>query len=92
MGWQLGVWSNPMSNKVSGWDRRDFFRTAAAAGFVAAASRRAAAAPRCETEADIVPPSPSPDADMNTADILVETLIGWGASSLQDQSRSWRPS
>jgi pyruvate dehydrogenase (quinone)/pyruvate decarboxylase len=69
-----------MSDKVSGWDRRDFFRTAAAAGLVAAASRTAAAAPRSETEADIVLPSPSPDAAMNTADILVETLIGWGAT------------
>jgi hypothetical protein len=76
MGWQLGVWSNPMSKKVSGWDRRDFFRSAAAAGLVAAASRTAAAAPRSETESDIVPPAPSPDADMNTADILVETVIG----------------
>src|ERR1700683_3754814 len=81
MGRQLGVWRSPMGNKNPGWDRRDFFQAAAAAGLVAAASRTAAATQPSETEADIIPqPGPSPDGDLNTSDILVETVIGWGAT------------
>ena len=69
------------SNKTSGWDRRDFFQAAAAAGLAAAAPRAAAAAQLPETEADVVrPPTPLPGADMTTSDILVETLIDWGAT------------
>jgi pyruvate dehydrogenase (quinone) len=70
-----------MGNKASGWDRRDFFQAAAAAGLVAAASRAAVATQPSEMEADITPqPGPSPDGDLNTSDLLVETLIGWGAT------------
>jgi pyruvate dehydrogenase (quinone) len=69
------------SNKTSGWDRRDFFQAAAAAGLVAAAPRGASAAQPSETEADVVQqPTPTPGADMTTSDILVETLIDWGAT------------
>ena len=75
-------WTGPMrSNKTSGWDRRDFFQAAAAAGLAAAAPRAAAAAQLSETEADVVrQPTPMPGADMTTSDILVETLIDWGAT------------
>jgi pyruvate dehydrogenase (quinone) len=75
-------WTGPMrSNKTSGWDRRDFFQAAAAAGLAAAAPRAASAAQPSETEADVVQqPTPMPGADMTTSDILVETLIDWGAT------------
>jgi pyruvate dehydrogenase (quinone) len=61
------------------WDRRNFFQIAAGVGVAAASSRAAGAV--SETEPKItVQPSPSPSDDMNTADILVETLIDWGAT------------
>jgi pyruvate dehydrogenase (quinone)/pyruvate decarboxylase len=67
--------------KFSGWDRRDFFQVAAAASLVAAAPRAASAAQPSETEANVAPqPTPQPDPDTNTSDIVVETLIDWGAT------------
>ena len=67
--------------KFSGWDRRDFFQVAAAASLVAAAPRAASAAQPSETEANVAPqPTPQPGADTNTSDIVVETLIDWGAT------------
>jgi pyruvate dehydrogenase (quinone) len=69
------------SNKVPGWDRRGFFQAAAAVGLAATAPRAASAAQRSETEADVTPqPTPDSGADINTADILVETMIDWGAT------------
>ena len=69
------------NNKSSGWDRRDFFQVAAAAGLAATAPRSVSAAQPSETEADVVPqPTPMPSADMTTSDILIETLIDWGAT------------
>jgi pyruvate dehydrogenase (quinone) len=69
------------SNKVSGWDRRGFFQAAAAVGLAASAPRAASAAQRSETEADVTPkPTPDSRADINTSDILVETMIDWGAT------------
>ena len=67
--------------KFSGWDRRDFFQVAAAASLVAAAPRAASAAQPSESEANVAPqPTPQPGADTNTSDIVVETLIDWGAT------------
>jgi pyruvate dehydrogenase (quinone) len=67
--------------KFSEWDRRDFFQVAAAAGLVAAAPRAASATQPSETEANVAPqPTPQPGADTNTSDIVVETLIDWGAT------------
>jgi pyruvate dehydrogenase (quinone) len=62
------------------WGRRDFLQVAAAAGF--AVSTRSGAAPDIsETDAHVTAqPTPSPDGDLNTSDILVETLIDWGAT------------
>jgi pyruvate dehydrogenase (quinone) len=66
-----------------GPDRRDFI-SAAAAGLALAgtgATARAVAAPG-ETKSSILP-QPAPEFDnnnQNTADILVETLIAWGAT------------
>src|SRR5580692_4601823 len=69
------------SGNFSGWDRRDFFQVAAAAGLVAAAPRAVSAAQPSETEANVAPqPTPQPGADTNTSDIVVETLIDWGAT------------
>src|SRR6202034_2287238 len=72
----------PMSGgKYSGWDRRDFFQVAAAASLLAAAPCAASAAQPSETEANVAPqPTPQPDPDTNTSDIVVETLIDWGAT------------
>jgi pyruvate dehydrogenase (quinone) len=77
-----GRWISHMSsNKISGWDRRGFFQVAAAAGLAATAPRAASAVPRSETEADVTPqPTPAAEADIATSDILVETLIDWGAT------------
>jgi pyruvate dehydrogenase (quinone)/pyruvate decarboxylase len=69
------------SNNSSGWDRRDFFQAAAAVGLAATAPRSASAAQPSETAADITPqPVPISEADVATSDILVETLIDWGAT------------
>jgi pyruvate dehydrogenase (quinone) len=69
------------SDIAKGWDRRDFFQVAAAAGLVASVPRSGLAAQPSETESSVVPqPTPMPDADMTTSDILVETLIDWGAT------------
>jgi pyruvate dehydrogenase (quinone) len=58
-----------------------FFQVAAAAGLVATAPRAASAAQASETQAEIVSqPTPAPGADVNTSDILIETLIDWGAT------------
>jgi pyruvate dehydrogenase (quinone)/pyruvate decarboxylase len=70
--------------KAGGIARRNFFQLAGGAiGAVSAgglASGRAVAAPEglSETPAAITP-MPPPSGDMNTSDILVETLIAWGA-------------
>ena len=67
--------------KFSGWDRRDFFQVAAAASLIAAAPRAASAAQPSEREGNVAPqPTPQPGADTNTSDIVVETLIDWGAT------------
>ena len=67
--------------KFSGWDRRDFFQVAAAASLLAAAPRAASAAQPSESEGNVAPqPTPQPGAETNTSDIVVETLIAWGAT------------
>src|ERR1700759_5339987 len=69
------------NNKSSGWDRRDFFQVAAAVGLAATAPRSVSAAQPSETEDDVVAqPTPMPRPDMTTSDILIETLIDWGAT------------
>jgi pyruvate dehydrogenase (quinone) len=69
-----------MNNRAFGWGRRDFLQVAAAAGF-AVSTGGAAAAETSETDAHITPqPTPSPEGDLNTSDIVVETLIDWGAT------------
>lgn len=68
------------NNEASKWDRRGFFQAAAAVGLAATVPGTASAAPS-ETEADVRPqPAPASDDDINTSDILVETLIDWGAT------------
>jgi hypothetical protein len=67
------------NDKSSGWDRRGFFQAAAAVGLAATAPRAATAAQ--PTEADVRPqPIPTSAADITTSDVLVETLIDWGAT------------
>ena len=63
--------------KAFGWGRRDFLRVAAGAGF--AVSARGAEISETETHV-VAQPTPSLDGDLNTSDILVETLIDWGAT------------
>ena len=67
------------SGSEGGLDRRGFFQLAAAAGALGAAST--AAAQPSEDRADLKPqPAPSFADDPDTADIIVETLIAWGAT------------
>lgn len=69
------------NNKTSGWDRRNFFQVAAAAGLAVSTPYAASAAQPSETEANVArQPTPMPGADVTTSDILVETLIDWGAT------------
>ena len=70
------------NDKSSEWDRRGFFQAAAAVvGLAATDPRAASAAQPTETEADVRPQStPTSAADITTSDILVETLIDWGAT------------
>src|SRR3984885_12070394 len=67
------------NDKSSGWDRRGFFQAAPAVGPAATAPRAASAAQ--PTETDVRPqPIPTSAANITTSDILVETLIDWGAT------------
>jgi pyruvate dehydrogenase (quinone) len=71
-----------MSNQ-SGLDRRDFLSGAATGLALAglAGGEAAAATERGETDAEITPqPAPAFASDQTTADIVVETLIAWGAT------------
>jgi pyruvate dehydrogenase (quinone) len=66
--------------RASGLDRRDFI-SVAASGLALASTPISAATLPSEMESSISPqPMPGFDHDENTADILVETLIAWGAS------------
>jgi pyruvate dehydrogenase (quinone) len=73
------------NRKPSGWARRDLFYGTAAAGWAALLARPALAddvmAAVSETSPNVVrqPQIPS-DGNLNTADIIVETLIDWGAT------------
>jgi pyruvate dehydrogenase (quinone) len=66
----------------NGFDRRDFISVAATGLALAGAGTAVrAAAPPAETQSAISPqPMPEFGNDLNTADILVETLIAWGAT------------
>jgi len=62
------------------WDRRNFFQVAAGVGVAAVGAGRAGAV-TSESEPDVTPqPTPTPSDAMNTSDILVQTLIDWGAT------------
>jgi pyruvate dehydrogenase (quinone) len=75
-------WKSVMNDKKNSvWDRRDFFQVAAAAGMAVTAPRAASAAQPTETEPAVLQqPTPMPGPDMTTSDILVETLVDWGAT------------
>ena len=65
---------------ASGLDRRGFFGLATAAGLGAASLASAASAqPSLSTPDVTLQPTSRPGEEMTTADILVETLITWGA-------------
>jgi pyruvate dehydrogenase (quinone) len=72
-------------NKPSGWARRDLFYGTAAAGLAVLAPRPVRAADliaaASETASNVVPQAQTAsDDNLNTADIIVETLINWGAT------------
>jgi pyruvate dehydrogenase (quinone) len=68
-------------NKKSGLLRRDVLQGTAIAGLATLASvKNLAAAPSETNEALASQPTPMPGKDLNTADILVETLINWGVT------------
>lgn len=65
----------------SRWYRRDLLQAAAMASFTALAPRAAASAEPSETESAVThQPTAAPGEDLNTSDILVQTLIDWGAT------------
>src|SRR5579875_2273634 len=65
---------------TDGLHRRNFFQMAAVAGAAVGAASSAAA--QTETTSSPKPqPSPNFTGEENTADILVETLIAWGATT-----------
>ena len=70
------------SNRVSGLHRREFIRVAAAGAALAGAGGTTARADQpSETNSAIsAQPAPAFESDETTADILVETLIAWGAT------------
>jgi len=70
------------SNRISGLHRRDFIQVAAAgAALVGAGASAAKADQPSETSSAIsAQPAPAFGSDQTTADILVETLIAWGAT------------
>src|ERR1700712_4408961 len=64
----------------SGYDRREIFGLFGAAGLSALTSGAATSAqPAIDAPHVTRQPAVLPDGDMTTADILVETLIAWGA-------------
>jgi pyruvate dehydrogenase (quinone) len=63
-----------------GWDRRDVFLAATAGVAAALASQNASASPSISTDAITPQPTPFPGENVNTSDILIETLIDWGAT------------
>ncbi len=65
-----------------GLDRRDFISAAATGIALAGTTVRAGAAPPPKESESAISAQPMPDFgnDENTADILVETLIAWGAT------------
>jgi pyruvate dehydrogenase (quinone) len=72
------------SERGSRMGRRDFFQLAGAAGLAGAAATHSLAQGgplSSETTAHVSPqPSPEPAADQNTSDIIIATLIEWGAT------------
>jgi pyruvate dehydrogenase (quinone) len=68
------------TTKASGLDRRGFFQAATVASLAAMTPRTALGEISETTSAVTFQPTPSPSDDQNTSDILVETLIDWGAT------------
>jgi pyruvate dehydrogenase (quinone) len=67
--------------RKTGFLRRDILQGTASAGLVAFTSAKSFADGPSETNEAITPqPTPIPSSDLNTSDILIETLIGWGAT------------
>jgi len=66
--------------RSGGLDRRGFMQLAAAGAGMSGAVKAALAAPSETSGALTRQPSPSFTDDLNTADIVVETLIAWGAT------------
>ena len=68
-------------SKRTGFLRRDVLQGTAIAGLATIASVKNLAAAPSETNEALAPqPRPMPGNDLNTSDILVETLIDWGAT------------
>ena len=67
--------------RKTGFLRRDILQGTASASLVAFTSAKSFAdGPSEKNEAISPQPTPSPSSDLNTSDILIETLIGWGAT------------
>src|ERR1700722_6928483 len=67
--------------RKTGFLRRDILQGTASASLVAFTSAKSFADGPSETNEAITPqPTPTLSSDLNTSDILIETLIGWGAT------------
>lgn len=62
------------------WDRRNIFRAATAGVAAVLTSNAVSASPSLSSDAVTPQPTALPTGDLNTADILIETLIDWGAT------------
>ena len=66
-------------NKTTGFLRRDVLQGTGIAGLATLAPIKNLAAAPSETN-EALAPQPTPGNELNTSDILVETLIDWGAT------------
>src|ERR1700761_1612642 len=70
-----------MQNGYSDFNRRRFVQLAAASTLAVGANPSGSAAAPSGSEGVVTPqPSPAPAPDLNTSDIVVQTLIDWGAT------------
>ena len=71
---------DPIHSERSGVGRRNFLQIAAGGVGLAAVGSSALAAPSEDLPDVVRQPAPDFGADWNTADIIVETLLAWGAT------------
>jgi pyruvate dehydrogenase (quinone) len=77
--WRTAMAEQGRSSGASSIGRRGFFQIAGAAGLIGATPPRLMA--QSETAGRVeAQPAPQTESDLNTSDLLVETLVAWGAT------------